>query len=176
MKDKYDFLKFARERYSLRAFSEKKVEAADLEAVLEAGRLAPTAHNDQPQRILVIQSEENLAKLKKCTMSHYNAPAALLVCADKTACWKRAYDGKLSADIDASIVATQMMLQAQSLGLGTTWVMHFDPVAMREEFAVPDNYEMTALLVLGYPAEGAQPSARHTERKPLGETVFYDEF
>ena len=50
-----DFAKLAAERYSLRKFSDRPVEAEKLSAVLEAGRNAPTAHNLQPQRIFVLQ-------------------------------------------------------------------------------------------------------------------------
>lgn len=53
--------------------------------------------------------------------------------------------------MDASIVTTHMMLEAIELGLSTTWVMHFKPDAMREEFNIPDNIEPIALLVMGYP-------------------------
>ena len=62
-----DFLKLAEERYSVRSFTEKAVTQEDLEKILKAGHVAPTACNIQPQRILVINSEEAIAKLKTCT-------------------------------------------------------------------------------------------------------------
>ena len=58
-----DFEKLAADRYSLRKFSDRPVEAEKLEKVLEAGRNAPTAHNNQPQRIFVIKSSEGWRKL-----------------------------------------------------------------------------------------------------------------
>ena len=122
-----DFLELARERYSVRKFAPKKVENEKLDAVLEAGRLAPTAVNYQPQRILVLDSEESLGKLRDCTPYHFSAPLALIVCYDDTTSWKRSYDGKDIGKGDTSIVTTQMMLEAAALGLGTTWVGHFDP-------------------------------------------------
>jgi nitroreductase len=117
-----EFEELARNRYSLRKFSPKPVEKEKLDLILEAGRLAPTACNYQPQRILVIKSEEALAKLKKCTPYVFDAPTALLVCYDGKVSWKRGYDGKESGDIDASIVGTHLMMEAAQLGLGTTWV------------------------------------------------------
>ena len=128
-----DFLELAAKRYSVRKFKEEKVRQEDLDKILKAGMLAPTAHNDQPQRILVINSDEALEKLKKCTACHFNAPTALLICSDKDACWTRKYDGKKSYDIDAAIVTTHMMLEAENIGVGTTWVMHFRPQVVREE-------------------------------------------
>jgi len=171
------FINLAQDRYSLRKFSEKAVEKEKLDLVLEAGRLAPTACNNQPQRILVIEGQEALAKLKKCTRYHFGAPMALLVCYDNAASWKRSFDGKDSGDIDASIVTTHLMLQAAELGLGTTWVGHFDPAAVKKEFLLPENIVAVALLPLGYPAEDAAPNAQlHPNRKPIEETVFYNHF
>ena len=170
-----DFAALSAARYSLRKFSTQPVEPEKLNLILEAGRNAPTAHNNQPQRILVIDAPESLEKLRRCTKCHFDAPAALLVCHDREACWKRPYDGKLSGDIDASIVATHMMLAAAALGVGTTWVMHFIPEAVRQEFSLPERLEPTALLVMGYPAGDAAPYPGHLTRRELEETVFYNE-
>lgn len=167
------FMRLAANRYSVRKFDGRPVEQDVIEKILRAGQLAPTACNNQPQRVLVIHGQEALAKLRKCTECHFHAPAALLVCFDKDICWKRSYDGKPSGDIDASIVTTHMMLAAAALGVGSTWVMHFNPEAVRVECAIPDNWEPAALLVMGYPAEDAQPSPRHIQRKPLEEVVSY---
>jgi len=176
MKVSCDFLRLAAERYSVRKFSDRPIERDIMDKILEAGRLAPTACNGQPQRVLVLSSKESMEKLRKCTECHFDATAAILVCYDKDVCWKRGYDGKSSGDIDASIVTTHMMLAAWELGIGTTWVMYFMPEAMREEFGIPQNIEPVALLVMGYPAEDANPSPGHATRKPLAETVTYEHF
>ena len=69
-----------------------------------------------------------------------------------------------------------MMLMAHSIGVGSTWVMHFDPFAMRETFNIPENFEPVALLVMGYPADDAAPINLHSEFRPLDEIVSYDTF
>ena len=168
-----EYSELAEKRFSVRAFSDKKVERDVIDKILRAGQVAPTACNLQPQRIFVIESDEALAKLRKCTTSHYNAPLALLICYDKDECWKRSYDGKPSGDIDASIVCTHMMLEAANLGVGSTWVMHYIPEAVRVEFELPDNLESTALLVMGYPADGVSPSPLHFKLKAIDETVKF---
>ena len=168
-----DFLKLAETRFSVREFSDQKVELDVIERILRAGQVAPTACNNQPQRILVIESEDALAKLRRCTRSHFHAPLALLVCFDRNECWKRDYDGKSSGDIDASIVCTHMMLEAAELGVGSTWVMHYIPEAVREEFDLPESLESTALLVMGYPKEGIRPNPLHFRIKPLEDTVRF---
>lgn len=176
MEKNFDFLQLAAERYSVRSFRPESVSGEDLERILRAGHLAPTACNLQPQRILVLRGEEAIAKLRRCTKCHFNAPTALLVCYDRDRCWRREYDGKESGDIDASIVATHMMLEAASLGVGSTWVMYFIPEAVRKEFDIPDNIVPTALLVMGYPAPDAKPFPGHTEFCPMEELVAVDRF
>ena len=168
-----DFLKLAEDRFSVREFSDKKVEKDVIEKILKAGQVAPTACNRQPQRIFVIESEEALTKFRKCTVCHFNAPLAMLVCFDKDECWKREYDGKSSGDIDASIVCTHMMLEAAELGVGSTWVMHYIPEAVKTEFELPENLESTAILVMGYPKEGTAPSPLHSINKAIEDTVKY---
>ena len=122
-----DFEKIIAERYSVRKFEEKHLEKEVIEKILKAGHLAPTGCNYQPQRILVLNTDDAIGKLKKCTKCHFDAPCAMLVCYNKDESWVRKYDGALSAPIDSTIVATHMMLEAHNIGVGSCWVMHFDP-------------------------------------------------
>ncbi len=174
--ESHGFLELAAKRYSVRKFLDRPVRQEDIDRILAAGHLAPTACNRQPQRILVINSKEGALKLRKCTECHFGAPAALLVCYDRDDCWQRKYDGIKSGEIDASIVATHMMLQAACLGVGMTWVMYFLPEAFKEEFGIPEHIEPVALLLMGYPAEDARPAPGHSEFKPMSELVFYGGF
>lgn len=170
-----DFLKLAAERYSVRKFADKPVEKDVIDKILRAGHIAPTGCNYQPQRIIVMNNEESLEKLRGCTRCHFDAPLAMLVCYCKDECWTRPYDGAQSGIVDASIVTTHMMLAAAELGVGSTWVMHFNPFKIREAFEIPENIEPVALLVMGYPATDAVPNERHTVFRPMEETVFYNE-
>ncbi len=171
-----DFEKVISERYSVRKFKREHLPQEVIDKILEAGHIAPTGCNFQPQRILVINTDEAVEKLKKCTKCHFDAPCAMLVCYNREETWKRPYDGALSAPVDGAIVTTHMMLAAQNLGVGTCWVMHFDPFKMKQEFTVPENVEPLALLVMGYPHEDAQPIAMHHTFRPVEEVVFYDKF
>ena len=171
------FLDLAAARYSVRKFKSDPVSEADLAKILEAGRLAPTAVNYQPQRILVINSPEALAKLPECTPYHFSAPLALMICYDKSVSYKRTkYDNKEGGEIDASIVTTHMLLEVADLGLGATWVMSFDPAKVRELYHVPENYEIVAMLMIGHPSEEAKPAHLHGKRLPLTDTVRYNDF
>lgn len=171
-----DFLELAKKRYSVRKYDSKLVEEDKLLSILEAARVAPTAANFQPQRLLVVKEKEGLEKLKKCCKT-YNAPLVILVCSDHNVTWKRPFDGKDTADIDASIITDHMMLEATNQGLGTVWVCYFDPEIIRKEFNIPENFEPINILCIGYPVGLAESPDRHnTKRKPLTETVFYETF
>ena len=166
------FLELAKNRYSVRSFDARAVEPEVMAQILEAGRAAPTAHNDQPQRIKVITDAEGLAKVDICTRCRFGAPAVLLICYDKTACWVRPFDSTLSGEVDASIVTTHMMMMAQDLGLGTCWVMYFDAEKTIETFELPENIVPVAMLPLGYPSESAKPSPMHASRLELESMLF----
>ncbi len=171
-----DFQQLIAERYSVRKFKPDPLPQEVIDRLLQAGHLAPTGCNFQPQRILVLNTEQSMAKLRTCTKCHFDAPAAMLVCHNRDESWKRVYDGALSSPVDAAIVTTHMMLAAQNNGIGSCWVMHFDPTAMREAFHIPENVEPVALLVMGYPAEDAEPLPLHSQYRPLTDVVVYDSF
>lgn len=171
-----DFLNLSRRRYSLRSFNAKQIAAHALESILEAGRLAPTAVNYQPQRILVVQDKEGMDKIKLCTKFHFNAPTILVICFDSGASWKNRYTHEDAGWLDAAIVTTHMMLEAAELGLGSTFVGDFNAATLREQFKLPAFLQPVALLPLGYPSDTAKPHKLHDQRKPLAETVFYDSF
>ncbi len=171
-----EYVRLIRERYSVRKFSPQPVEESKLAAILEAARVAPTAVNKQPQRILVLRDAADLEKLKACTPYTFDAPLALAVCYRKDEAWVRPYDGDNSGVVDAAIIGTHIMLAVHDQGLGATWVGHFDPAAFRRAFNLPDNVEPVAIFPIGHPAPDAQPSPKHESRRPLDETVVYDRF
>ena len=172
-----DFLQLAKnKRYSVRKFKSQAVEKEKLDLILEAGRVAPTACNYQPQRILVIENETAYKLLKQCTSCHFDAPVVLMICYDKSTCWKSNTNGTIGGDVDASIVTTHMMLAAAELGLGTTWVAAFNHQKARELFKIPDYIVPVALLPIGYPADGVEPHPWHFKRFDIDRTVFYNSF
>ena len=166
------FLELVKQRYSVRKFKTTRIEPEKLARVLEAGRIAPTAHNDQPHRIKVITDPAGLAKMDECTPCRFNAPAALLICYDKTACWKRKFDGASSGETDAAIVTTHIMLAAQDEGLGTCWVMYFKPEKTAELFDLSENLIPVAFLPMGYPAEDSAPIDMHFKRLAMEDILI----
>ena len=86
------FLDLAKKRCSTRAYQPVPVSQEHIDAIAEAARVAPTAANRQPVRILQVTSEEGLASLAKAA-NVFDAPLAFVVCADGEKAWKRPLDG-----------------------------------------------------------------------------------
>lgn len=168
-----EFKELVKNRYSCKKYSEKKVEAEKITAILEAGRLAPTAKNLQEQKIYVVQSEQNLAKIDSVSPCRYGAPVMLVVAFDKNNVFTYPGGKRDSGIEDATIVATHLMLAAANEGVDSCWINFFDPDKLKEILGLPENEEILMLLDLGYAAEGAGPLANHSSRKTLEEQVKY---
>lgn len=168
-----EFTKVVQNRYSCKKYSDKPVPAEKLQAILEAGRAAPTAKNLQEQHIYVVQSEEGLAKIDSVTPCRYDAPVVLVVAFDKNNVFTYPGDKRDSGVEDATIVATHMILAAANEGVDSCWVNFLDPEKTAEVLGMPENEEVLMVMDLGYAAEGAGPLANHLSRKPLEETVTY---
>ena len=169
------FLDLARKRYSERYFDARPVEPEKLELILEAGRLAPTGCNYQPQRIYVIRSRGAMEKAIATGASLCGCPVALLVCYDRDAVWKnpgdRCYEAYNVGEQDASIVAASMMFEAEELGVHSLWIRGFDSRDVIDAFDLPANHIPVMMLALGYPNEKSHPAHLHAKRKPITETV-----
>ena len=169
-----DFITIAKQRFSVRTYTDKKVESEKLDKILEAAYVAPTAANRQPVHLIAVQSKEGLEKIGKAA-NIYGAPLAIIVCADHDKAWIRPFDKKQTGDIDASILTDHMMLQATELGLGTVWVCCFKPDVLRKEFDLPANMEPINILVIGYSGEGEADINRFGQQRiSMSELVSYD--
>jgi len=164
-----DFLELAEKRYSVRAYQDKPVEEEKLNRILEAGRLAPTAANRQPFRILVIPTEGRKEELRRIYARDWfvQAPYIIGICALPSEAWVRR-DGRNYAVVDATIAMDHLILAAASLGLGTCWVAAFDEAAAREVLQLPADWDPVAFTPLGYPADNWQPK----KRRPLTDLVI----
>lgn len=167
-----DFMELAAGRYSVRHFSEQPVGQEKIEKILEAGKLAPTAVNSQPQMIYVLQSAEAIEKANSLSRCIYGAPQVFLICYDDSRVCQRGANGNYG-DIDCTIVLTHMMLEAYNLGIGTCMVGMFSPEEAKQVLGLPENIHPVLLMPFGYPAEDAAPSPRHTEYRSMDETVQF---
>lgn len=168
-----DFTEVIKNRYSCKKFSDKQISEEQLRAILEAGRVAPTAKNLQEQHIYVAQSSEMLAKIDEFTPCRYGAPTVLVVAFDKNNVYTYPASQRQSGIEDAAIVATHLMLAATNEGVDSCWLncVHIDE--LHTALGLPANEEILMLLDLGFAAEDAHPLPNHFSRKPLEETVSY---
>ncbi len=168
-----EFLDLIRERYSVRAYRPDAVEDEKLNRVLEAARLAPTAANRQPFRLLVIHTEGRREELSRIYGKAWFVQPPLVICG----CglpeegWTRR-DGKSYVDVDVAIVMDHLILAAANEGLGTCWIGAFDPAAARDVLNLPEDVEPVAFTPLGYPDD--EPGAK--KRRSLDDLVRYEQW
>ena len=168
-----NFIELVKNRYSCKNFSDKKVKKEKFDIILEAGRLAPTAKNNQIQRIYVAKSNDALIKIDELTSCRYKAPLVLLVAFDESEAFVYP-GGKYNTGVeDATIVASHMVLAASSLGVDSCWVNLFDPDKAREKFSLPKNEKIVAMIDLGYANDGVKPLENHYKRNNIDETVKF---
>lgn len=166
------FQELARGRYSVRSFRNAPIEEEKLNLILEAGRVAPTACNNQPQKIFIAKSEESRKKLASVCRCTFDAPVILVVCYDRNRDWKnKLQPGYESGETDAAIVCTHMMLQAFELGIGSCWVGYFNANTVAEVLGLPENLTVSALLPIGYPTENANPLDMHFQYRDFADTI-----
>ena len=168
-----EFCEVIKQRYSCKKYSGRQVEDENLAAILEAGRLAPTAKNLQEQHIYVVRDPAALAKIDTVTPCRYGAPTVLAVAFDSESVFTYPGGSRDSGMEDATIVATHMILAAANAGVDSCWVNFFDPAEFKEALGLPQQEELLMIMDLGYAAEGAGPLPNHFSRKALDQTVTY---
>jgi nitroreductase len=166
-----EYFDLIRARFSVRAYKSDPVPEQALSRVIEAARLAPTAVNRQPFRILVIHTEGKQKLLRRIYDREWfvQPPLVIGVCLLTDRCWVRR-DGKSYGEVDAAIVTDHLILAATDQGLGTCWIGAFDAQAAREILDLPAAVEPIAFTPLGYPA--AQPGPK--TRRSVEELVLYE--
>lgn len=168
-----EFKELIKARYSCKKYDGNQISTEQMQAILEAGRLAPTAKNLQEQHIYVLQSEEALAIIDEITPCRYGAPTVLVVAFSAENVYVYPGEQRDSGIEDASIVATHMLLAAKDAGVDSCWINRFNPAELKEKLGLPEQEEVLMLMDLGFAAEGVGPLANHEKRKPLEDTVTY---
>lgn len=168
-----EFKELVTSRYSCKKYDGTQISEDQLNEILRAGQVAPTAKNSQEQHVYVLRSEAALAKVDELTPCRYGAPTVLLVAYDKKGVYVYPGGAYHSGVEDASIVATHMMLAAKNAGVDSCWVNNFDPDKAAQLFGLPADEVPVMLLDLGFAAPGTGPLKNHDACKDLSETVSY---
>jgi len=168
-----DFLDLIKKRYSVRAYKPDPVEDEKLMLILEAARIAPTAANRQPFKIIIIHTQGREEELRRIYRREWfvQAPLLICVCGIPASSWVRE-DMKRYLDVDVAIVMDHMILAATELGLGTCWIAAFNSKAAREILQIPDDAEPLLFSPLGYAAD--TPGIK--ERKALNNLFSYEQW
>jgi len=161
-------------RRSIRAYKDQPVEKEKLDKVVEAARLAPSAHNNQPCHIIVVSDAATRESLGTAYVGQWlmQAPIIIVVCAVPGDAWLRS-DGEEYWKVDAAIAMENLVLTATELGLGTCWIAMFDETAAKKALSIPDYVRVVVMTPLGYAAEEKEPVTR---RKPLTELIHNDKW
>ena len=161
------------ERRSIRTYRDAPVEEEKLLLVLEAARLSPSARNRQEWKFIVVKNAQTRSKLADAANGKRfvgEAPIIIVACATEAQYVMSC--GQLAGTVDTSIAFSNLILQAQELGLGTCWLGAYDEGKVKEILGIPPEVRVIAMTPLGYPAEF--PSAR--PRKSLEEIVSYERY
>lgn len=140
-----------RGRRSIRSFADREVEREKIEAILEAGRLSPSANNRQEWKFIVVRDPERRRALAEAAYSQEfvgEAPVVLVACATESRLIMPC--GQPAHTVDLSIAFAYMLLQAYELGLGTCWIGAFREETVKEILNVPEGVRVVALSPLGY--------------------------
>ncbi|MFH1225344.1 MAG: nitroreductase family protein [Candidatus Diapherotrites archaeon] len=154
-------------RRSIRAYKSHEISDSEIETLVEAARLAPSAKNLQPCNFIIVRDAAVKKKVAQaCLGQMFMAQASAVFCV--------VVDEKISrwTSIDAAIALEHIALQATELGYGCCWIGAFDEAEVKKALKVPANLKVVALMPVGKADE--KPAQR--PRKGKQEFVFYEEF
>lgn len=169
-----EFEELIRLRESVRSYDpERPVSKENLLKILEAGRLAPSAGNRQPWEFILASSPHWLGEIKKCYDKTWfrSAPHILLVKGRIDLAWQNREDGCNSLETDLAIAMDHMILAAANIGVGTCWIIAYDPAVLFQTMKLKKNERIFAITPLGYPREGY--SRREKSRKTIDEVSAF---
>jgi nitroreductase len=161
-----------RTRKSVRSYLNKPIENKKMNAVLEAGRLAPSASNRQEWRFILVNDSETRKKLSEAANTQSSireAPTVIVACAETDEHVMKC--GQLCYPINVAIALDHIALAATELELDTCWIGAFDEKKTKEILNIPDEIRVVELMPIGYPSD---PSMKEKKRLPLNIIVKYE--
>ena len=177
------FLELVKQRQSDRAYLPQPIEQEKLDRILEAARLAPSACNAQPWKMVVVTDEALRMQVADATsnralgMNHFTkqAPVQIVVLEEKAnftsnfGSWAK---NKHFPHVDLGILSAHICLAAADEGLGTCMVGWFDEDKVKKALEIPKSKRVLLVITLGYPAK----ETREKRRKDLAEIVSVNKY
>ena len=163
-------LEAVEKRWACRAYADKDVEAEKLHRIMRAGYLAPTAKNEQRNKLIAVTDPDLRGRLvAACRGQKFvgEAPVVLVACANDE---RTMICGQSARSMDCAIAMSFMRLQAIEEGLQGCWLGWYDPEQVRKVLNIPLDYVVVSVMPIGYPAKEGQRSPK----KPMEEIVVYN--
>lgn len=166
------FKDLANKRFACRKYTDEPVSKEDIEYIKECVQVAPSAHNFQPWKFLIVTSEEGKAKVRRCYNRPWlaNIPMFVLCFKSLNDAWVRQDDNKNHGDIDLGIAVEHLCLAAADRGLGSCWVCNYDVEAVKRLFPV-EGFEAVAIVPVGHIA----PDCPHPEKRRKDLSEIFEE-
>ena len=188
-----DFFDVVRSQRGIAHYKPDPLPEGAVERIIEAATRAPSGSNRQPWRFLIVRDRETKRRLGELYVAaqtrsrgeppsrpadeppHFSeamadVPVAVMACVER---WPIA-GGEAYRGASIYPAVQNLMLAAAALGIGTRlttiWQHRYDEVA--ELLGVPENWEMMALIPMGYPQEPDHLGG--SRRKPVAEIAYYD--
>ncbi len=159
-------------RYSCRSYSCAPIEPKKVANLVEAIRMAPSAKNKQPWKIVLIQSPEKLAGLKSVCKQEFPSQAPLVIAVCCTNLDHIMSCGHPSYLADGFGATMSLLAQATADGLGSCWLGAFNQDEAARLINLPSDYRVISLVTIGYAKDMLTPK----ERKSAKEITLYDSF
>ncbi len=159
-------------RYSCRSYKAEPVPEEKLRKILEAARLAPSAHNTQERKFIVVKDAKKRKEVAEAVGQSFIAEAPLIITAVGLNPEDVLPSGIPNYVANLAIAVDHMTLQATEEGLGTCWIGAFSQEEVKKVLEIPEEYKIVVLMPLGFPAE----KGRSKIRKSLEEIISYDKF
>lgn len=168
-----DIYKAIEKRRSVRAYTDDPVSEEKLKKILEAGRMAPSTHNTQEYKFVVVKDAKKRKELAKVANSQKFIAQAPVIIAAVALNPERLLSSEIPAyALDLAITFDHMTLAAVEEGLGTCWIGAFFQEKVKKVLNIPDRYKVVALLPIGIPDDKLGVKSR----KKIEELVCYEEF
>jgi len=156
-------------RRSIRAYTAEPVDKDQIERIVEAGRLAPSAKNRQEWRFVVVQKKEVRLKMMDAAFNQdYVGQAPVIIAVCTTNIDYRMPNGQPSYPVDLAFAASHMVLQAVHEGLGTCCITTFDEQEVREILTMPFSMRVVLMLLVGHADESPEPTPRKSAKQVTG--------
>ncbi|MGI0129365.1 MAG: nitroreductase family protein [Thermoplasmata archaeon] len=175
-----DVLEALRSYHACSSYQSRPIAPETLKSVLSAARLAPSQHNIQPWRFVVVREDERRRLLAQaCSRGKMvaEAPAAIVALAVEEDI-PVTIGGFISAyPLDVAVAVQSLRLAATAEGLGTNWLIDFNEAKVRTVLGVPEGIHPIAIIPIGYPSEpNGRAAAPADGRKSPDEIIAYDRY